>query len=326
MLKKDGQLQLFANSLPSYGHATDDLSHGLRYMPLSELIQKAKVQYNWKHSVKFLGYDDDSDEAIHNWQDRNCPPPNLLVASTVSGHAHLLYALETPVHKYDSARKAPLRYLGAVDVALTKALGADPGYTKLICNNPLSDRWVVFCFRQEPYDLDELASWLDLEPYQDRRKRLPAVGYGRNCTLFERLRLTAYKERRQPSLSEDIFLYHVQSRAMAINATFDKPLPMSEVRSTAKSVGKWTWTHMSPEGFREWQRRNGKRSGAVRAAKALELREQIIQTIQDCPTLTQGEIAALHGITQPAVSMHLREYKRTISDKGLTSGSEGASE
>ena len=325
MLQTARQLDLFKDSLPSRGFATDDLSTGLHFVPLSELILRAQVQYNWKHSVKYLAYDDDSDDALFNWEDRNCPPPNLLIRNGNNGHAHLLYALETPVHKYDenrrsgkkgpAAKQAPLRFLGAVDVALTETLGADPGYTKLICKNPLSTRWEVYCFRQETYDLNELASWLDLSKYSDKRRRLPDIGYGRNCTLFERLRLWAYKERRNPALSQETFLYRVRTRAMALNAEFEQPLPFSEVRSTAKSIGNWTWVHMSAEGFKAWQSKNGKRSGVVRRAKALELREKLVEARESCPTLTQGDIADLYGVTRQTVNKHLKEYKRTISDK-----------
>ena len=324
MLEKGLQLDLFKNSLPSHGFATDDLAAGLRFVPLFELILRAQIQFNWKHSVKYLAYDDDKEDALFGWEERGCPPPNLLIRNGLNGHAHLLYALETPVHKYTedrvsgkkgpAAKQAPLRYLAAVDVALTEALGADPGYTKLICKNPLSDRWEVFCFRQETYDLDELASWVDLSKYSDRRRRLPDIGYGRNCTLFERLRMWAYRERRQPMLSQETFLYRVRARAMALNAEFEKPLPANEVRNTAKSVGNWTWVHMSAEGFRAWQSKNGKRSGVVRREKALELRKRVVEAHESCPTLTQQDIADLYGINQATVSRHLKDYAGTISD------------
>ena len=39
--------------------------------------------------------------------------------------------------------------------------------------------------------------------------------------------------------------------ALTYNEAFTAPLPHSEVRHTAKSISKWTWTHMSPEGFIE---------------------------------------------------------------------------
>ena len=297
---------LFRDRLPSHGYATDDLQYGVRFLPMQQAIRKAIIQYNWRHSLGWLAYDLDSPTARFDWDDNSCPPPNLLILNPDNGHGHLLYGLEAPVHNYAEAREKPLRYLAAIDVALTEELGADPGYSKLLCKNPLSERWIVIYPRLELYDLDELASWVDLDKYRDRRRRLPTVGLGRNCTLFERLRIWAYRARRQPFLSEELFYDRVLCHGLALNAEFDPPLPHSEVRSTAKSVARWTWRHMSPEGFRARQRELGKRSGAARARKALGLRQQIVETAEQCPTLVQADIAAMFGIDQATVSRHLR--------------------
>jgi hypothetical protein len=318
-------LDTFRDRLPSHGFGTDDLRQGVRFLPLSQLIQKAIVQFNWKHSIGFLAYDLDSDNALFDWEDdHKIPPPNILILNPSNGHAHYLYALEQPVHKYAGASEKALRYLAAIDVAMTETLHADPGYAKLLCKNPLSDRWIVIYPRRELYDLDELESWVDLEAYQDRRRRLPAVGYGRNCTLFETLRVWAYRARRQPFLSEELFHDRVLCHAASINAGFDPPLPNGEVRSTAKSVTRWTWRNMSRESFIEYQREMGKRSGRARKVKALELRQRIVEAVEQCPNLSQADIAAMLGCSQQAVSYHLKLYQRTISDKGsIPAGSEG---
>ena len=313
-------IETFRNRLPSHGFATDDLAYGLRFVPVVDLIQKAIIQYNWRHSITWLVYDLDSPTARFDWGDRNCPPPNIQALNRDNGHAHLLYGLRVPVHNYPetakkpAARKKPLRFLAAIDVALTAELGADPGYSKLLCKNPLHDRWDVSYPRILLYDLDELADWVDLDKYQDRRRRLPTVGYGRNCTLFETLRIWAYRARRQPFLSEEMFREAVLHHALVINAGFSPPLPHNEVRSTAKSVSRWVWRKMSVEGFKAYQSAMGKRSGAARHAKAMELRANIIQTAIDCPTLTQADWAAMNGVTRETVNRHLRSVTRTISD------------
>lgn len=299
--------QIFLDRLPWHGYATDDLRGGLRVYPLSQLIQKALIQYNPKHSIGFLTYDVDSPTAFTDWEFDHSPPPNIIALNPNTGHAHLLYGLDLPVHKYVDAKQKPLRYLASVDIALTEELGADPGYAKLICKNPLSDRWIVSYPRETLYDLAELASWVDLEKYRDRRHRLPKIGYGRNCTLFETLRIWAYRARRQPFLSEEMFYNRVLIQAHAINDGFTPPLPHSEVRSTAKSVSRWTWRNMSPDSFRAYQSEMGKRSGVTRRLKSQELRKQIVETAYQCPTLTQVDIAAMFGVTQPCVSMHLKK-------------------
>lgn len=300
------QLELFRDRLPSHAFATDNLRHGLRFLPLHVAIQKAIIQYNWKHSIGWLAYDVDSSTARFDWTDNNSPPPNILILNPENGHGHLLYGLISPVHKYADAKEKPRRYLGAIDVAMTEELHADPGFTKLLCKNPLNDRWTVLFPRLELYDLDEFASWVDLSKYRDRRKRLPTVGYGRNCTLFETLRIWAYRARRQAYLSEELFYNAVLNHAMVINGGFSPPLPHSEIRSTAKSVARWTWRHMSAEGFRARQKQLSDKAGAARHEKAMDLRQSIIQTAQDCPTLVQADIAAMHGITRETVNRHLR--------------------
>ena len=322
---KDGPQKLFADSLPSHGYGTDNLEYGVRFMPLSELIQKAIVQFNWRHSVKFLAYDIDSESAIFDWYDNNYPPPNILVLNPSNGHAHYLYGLEVPVHKYEGASVKALRYMSAVDIALTETLKADPGYSKLLCKNPLSNKWIVSYPRQEAYDLDELSSWVDMDKYKDRRRRLPDIGYGRNVNLFNAVRSRAYRERREPFLSEELFRYSVSCHAMAVNAEFDKPLPHSEVRATVKSITRWTWRNISAAGFKQWGDDRRAVSARVRKEKSMNLRQQIVEAVEQCPSLSQEDIAAMMGCSRETVNRHLRAYKGSvtsvISDKGSNSGS-----
>ena len=314
----------FAERLPLHGLATDDIRQGLRIFERCQLLQKALIQYNARHSIGFIAYDIDSDNAFFDWEDDiNIPPPNILALNPQNGHCHYYYGLKSAVHKYAGASDKALRYLAAVDVAMTATLKADPYYTKLIGKNPLSDKWIVIYPRQELYDLDELASWVDIEKYQDRRRHLPTVGYGRNCTLFETLRRYAYKQRRDPRLSEKKFHALVLSHGHEINAGFTPPLTHNEVRSTAKSISRWTWAHMSPEGFSDRQRRCSALAADSRKRKAAELRQEILQTAKDCPTLTQSDVAALHGVNQGTVSRHLKATKEgLLSDMDAAYSSE----
>ena len=309
--------QVYRDRAPLHGYATDDVRSGLRMYAADTMLQKALAQHNAKHSLSWLVYDLDSESAFLDWQDVNAPPPNIVALNPDNGHAHLFYGLQVPVHNYATASHKALRYMAAVDIALTHALSADPGYSKLISKNPLHDRWIVLVPRADLYDLDELASWLDLKRYQDKRKRLPAEGYGRNCTLFETLRRWAYSERRkdQQYLSESMFQEAVTWRGLAINAEFVPPLPHSEVRSTCKSISRWTWARISREGFIAWQRKQSRAGNAAKQRKATERRERIVQTARECPELSQADIAAMCGVTQQTVSNHLRAYKYPISDK-----------
>ena len=290
----------------------------MHFVPVELLIQRALVQYNWKHSIGWLAYDLDSETARFDWSDKNCPPPNILALNPDNGHGHLLYGLKAPVHDYAEARDKPRRYLSAIDVALTAELGADPAYTKLLCKNPLNERWDVLFPRALLYDLDELAGWLDLDKYKDRRRRLPDVGYGRNDTLFNSLRRWAYSQRRnQRFLNEEMFRDVILNHGLVINSDFQTPLPHNEVRHTAKSVSRWTWRNLSPAGFIERQKRVSAIAGVKRHKEALELRQLIIEKRNEYPELgfNQQDIAAMCGVHQATVSRHLKEYKRTISEE-----------
>ena len=297
----------FRDRLPWHGYATDNPQYGVRVYPKIELLLRSIIEYNARHSVGFLVYDVDSTTAQFDWYDRMCAPPNMIAINKENEHGHYFYGLITPVHFYNGASDAARRYLGAVDVAMTEELGADPGYSKLLSKNPLHDRWDVIYPREALYTLDELASWVDMDKYRDRRRRLPAVGLGRNDTLFITLRKWSYSARRREAfLSEEMFRDVVLQHGLGINAEFQPPLPHSEVRATAKSISRWVWRKMSDEGFIAYQKSVSAIAGRKRHDKAMELRESIIKTREQCPDLTQEDIAALHGVTQQCVSKHLR--------------------
>jgi len=288
-------LSTFRERLPWHGFATDDLTHGLRLYPAAELLGKLLIQFHAKHSVAWLCYDVDDRGA---YEAARAPAPNLLIENPANEHCHVLYGLDVPVHNYAEARPAPQRFMAAVDIGLTALLGADPGYSKLICKNPFHPTWRTYVLRHALYDLAELADWMDLTRALDRRRNIAPVGFGRNCRLFEQLRRWSYRERRQPWLSEELFREAVLRQGLVWNADFAPPLPHAEVRAIAKSTTRWVWRRMSDEGFSAWQRKVGALGNAVRQARAAERNARIIETRSDCPTLTQDDIAALCGCSR----------------------------
>src|SRR5262245_63983896 len=92
-------------------------------------------------------------------------------------------------------------------------------------------------------------------------------GAGRNVTVFDELRALAYREVlkfKRDGASFEAWFARCQQVAMGINLQFPRALKLSEVRSIAKSVAKWTWRHFSPEKFRARQSACGRISGAKR--------------------------------------------------------------
>ncbi|MGL4602375.1 MAG: replication initiation protein, partial [Plesiomonas sp.] len=136
-------------------------------------------------------------------------------------------------------RAAPLKYAAAIENALRKKLGADTGYSGLICKNPNHTHWQIEVWQPELYTLDWLADYLDLGAANDR-EILPDYGLGRNCSLFDKTRKWAYRAIRQGWPKYDQWLQACYERANAYNLQFSEPLGDNEVMGIAKSVAKWT--------------------------------------------------------------------------------------
>jgi hypothetical protein len=300
-----GQLELFTEWLPDRPYCTEALG-SLRILPAVQALKKRYIQPNKPFDLRWLVYDVDRETAYIDWWDTPlCPAPSIIVYNRENGHCHFLYALTVPVYTQPEAHQAPLRFAAAVDVALTIALGADPGYAGLLCKNPLHEHWWTTVWQQEPYDLPWLSDSLDMEPYRDKRRHLPAIGLGRNCTLFEVTRRFAYTHRRvcpERALFTDIYAYaghYNESR-------FQYPLPVSEVRATARSVTKWVIRRMDDEGFLDWCHRRArygnKKSQEVRIAQAEERAEEISAYQQEHPESTTRLIGEVLGVSAMTIS------------------------
>ena len=238
-------LNTFENSIPQKPYCTDDLSLGLKIRPAEIAIKKRYIQPNKPTDLRWLIYDVDRSTAHYDWQDLHAPAPNFTVMNPDNGHAHLYYGLEVPVFMQMGAKQNPIRYVSSVDVALTQKLEADPAYAKLIAKNPLHGSWSLNIWNDRSYELAELADWLDLSAMTDRRVRLPEIGLGRNCNLFDATRFFAYREVRKPVenllfpelYSLESFILRCQCYAKLHN-TFSVPLPVRECETIGKSVGK----------------------------------------------------------------------------------------
>lgn len=296
-------LNTFKNNLPQKPYCTDDLNFGLKIRPAETAITKRYLQYNKPTDLRWFVYDIDRPTGHFDWYDiPHCPAPNISVMNRENGHAHLFYGLEVPVHLQTTAKKNPIRFASSIDVALIKTLNADEAYSELISKNPLNDFWDTKVWRNSSYDLSELADNLDLDKYKDARKRLPEIGLGRNCNLFDLTRFFAYREIRKPvenylfdeCYSEEDFIQRCIWYSHNHN-DFKTPLPQREILSIGKSVGKWVYRNMSPAGFLEWAENRRKKSVEVRQ----ELSEEKQRTARALLELgyKKKEIASMLKIT-----------------------------
>jgi len=311
-------LQPFRDHLPAKPYCTDDLSAGLRVLPLKAALGKAYIQHNGPGMVWTLAFDVDRQIVDPSdwwpvWDTANLPPPNVATQTIRTGRGHLLYFLAAGVCTTSAARLKPMEYLAAIERAYTVALGADSGYAKLVTKNPCSQRWRVWEIHGNLYTLDELAAWVELTPHSSPLDASQAYGTGRNVTLFHETRFWAYSAIRDYWAPNGLPQWQkaVLGRLEALNAQFQHPLPHSEIKATAKSISRWTWRKITPQGLREiierthtpeQQRARGKKGGMA--------------------ATNQAEIAALggkaRGKARRATRDGLRATARLLRAQGMT--------
>ena len=125
--------------------------------------------------------------------DCNLPRSLFFVGNRENGHAHLIYALRTPVLKTSMAHIKPLKYLQAITEAYCERLHADPMYSGLISKNPWSDHWRVVQTGDMIYDMEFLADAVGKELSRKPTKKPVEyiAGLERNCWIFEHVRVWA---------------------------------------------------------------------------------------------------------------------------------------
>jgi hypothetical protein len=340
----------FVSSLPQYIRATSDFSTGLKKSALKNTALKDDyIQFNESNCVAWIVFDIDRGwRSANAWHDASVAGPNFIIQNPASGNCHYFYKLKTPVYLKTSdskVRTAPEDYLNAIKIALTTALAADENYTHLICKNPLSTKWRVLECHSTAFELFELSKNLILrskfDTFLKRRKKQierrfaqndPHYVQGRNCALFDDLRQYAYsfvKGHKASRGTFDSFYDHLFEYAKNLNAQFSIALPFSEIKSTVKSVAKWTWNKftgnvetckrgimgfgqtrrenpelvaLSPEEIKKRQRASANRSQKIKRATTEEkIKSAIKALIEAKEELNNSAIARKAELTRKSV-------------------------
>jgi hypothetical protein len=314
------QLKYFKDTLPKKPFCADDYHFGKIIRDAKSAVTRKHIQPNSPFEICWITFDCDSETALMDWDDNHCPPPNIVAVNPENGHAHLFYSLKVPVHvKHGEtqARVHPLRYLAAIDGALTKMLQADKNYKKELCKNPLHPFWQVYTIKKESYDLGTLASWVLPADY-DYTEHVEKSGYGRHCDLFDQVRFWAYKEIRYfNSGTYGAWYQYVKDKANELNK-YKIPLPSCDIRSVAKSVSKYVWNNMSSHSFKEWGEARRKRSIEVRHGSATENAERAL--FLRSQGKSHREIAEVLGVTRRRIGQYLGGGKFVISDDSPRGG------
>ena len=288
-------LKNFTDHLPTRPYCTNDPTLGQTVRGKNVALTYANIQPNTSGKVVYLSFDVDHNDGATAFDRLNAPPPTLSIENPANGHAHLLYALEVPVPRTDAARIKPVLYLAACQEGLRRKLGADPGYSGHLCKNPLHDRWNTQSYAGT-YQLGDFAEWFDIPKPADMAKRVrdpDYAGLGRNCTLFEKLRVESYRMVRKFWLPGGFEPFRETMRLLGedLNAQFLIPLPLSEVKAAAFSIARWVWKHFNPADFRAIQARRGARKGAEKRAALMPL---VLKLIGEGKS--QREVAAAVGV------------------------------
>jgi hypothetical protein len=228
-------------------------------------------------------FDIDRQDAYFAWSDANLPTPTWIAKNRQNGHAHIGYMLLAPVCTTHRAKQNVIQYLAKIEQAYSLALGADRGYTGLITKNPCHGTWENHTFGVQPYDLNYLADFVELQELKTDLKEVS--GLGRNCMMFDTVRFWAYEAIRAfISGSPDSWYAEVLKVATNANGAFLEPLPHSEVKATAKSIARWVWRNHSDAHvkFIERQAAKGRKGdsshgGKARSAQYSDIRQEALK-------------------------------------------------
>lgn len=301
-------------------YCSDDLKeHGIWRENKRFVANMPYCQLNRDNSYRYLIYDLDEAESALNWYANNLPPPTYIAQSRDKpeneeigeGRCHVAYRLARPVYTTETAHLKAIHYLHRIDRGLTKALGADPTYAKLITKNPLHPKWRVTFLNPQPFELDYLADFVDMDLPKD--KYTDNYGLGRNCTVFDLVRLWGYravKTFQAENCSFDVWHRAVFLRVQEENAKFSEGLPISEVKAIAKSIAKWIWSHFSYEEFLEIQTRRACKGGKARSKGYSDVRQQAFQMSLNGFNKTQ--IAEVLGVSRQTVINWLKNPQKYI--------------
>ena len=235
------QLELFnPKRLPQAPYCTTGKGNAVVIRRLSSALKNPLLQINLPFLTWWLVFDVDQPQAGLAWEDAGLPLPTWCAVNPENGHAHIVYALSIPVKTAEASNLKALRYLAAVYDAMASKMQADKQYSGLLTKNPTHKQWRTYWGCRTPYELGELAEYIDLKnitPSADSDQ----CGYGRNCTLFDSLRKWAYVAVRQYR-GDKITLWReaVATQALKLNQ-FAMPLDAKEAQGIGKSVAKWVW-------------------------------------------------------------------------------------
>ena len=263
ILQKEYSRSDFINQIISRPFCTDDFKRdGIYRTNKRRALNSVYIEHNNDSFINSIVSDIDSDTAAIAWQDADIPKPNFITQNPANGHAHLFYALSSPVCITENARRKPQKLLKGVIEGLTERLGADPCYTGKITKNPLNPRWRTFWNEQPRFELNYLCEFIDTNKRVKKEVRKSIVAEGRNTALFDTLRFYAYSIIFKYQKNDDFcgFMSALQEEAENINDSFEDQLGFKEINHTIRSISYWVWGTFDSDTFSEIQSNRAKKA------------------------------------------------------------------
>lgn len=265
-LRLENTLEIYKSKLPPKPYHTNDYYFGKKIGGLDTAIKSNHIQPNSLTHKYFMIFDLDSHLSVLDWADKGLPAPHLITRNLDNGRSHMTYILNTSVKNDVRGLLKPLKYFADVEHGLAVRVGADMNYNGLLTKNPFkSSAYKVLSYQDTPYDLDYLNEFVDKDLVKkqrdEKRKQKIEDGFasGRNCTLFENLRIWAYANWHRCYSSE--LRSNILDQAMAFN-TFECQLGTREVETIADSVYRFINRHFSIERLNELKSERAKQSRA----------------------------------------------------------------
>lgn len=306
--------EIFETNLP-YKPYCSDVKGVLQIRPRATAKNKNYIQYNEPNTIRWLTYDCDYAGALDHIGQNQLPAPNLAAINKQNGKSHLFYGLETPVCVTENGREKPKKFLQAINFCLTEALQSDMGFNQFISKNPLKNElWEVYEIKPTLYDLNEFLEYFTLPNKIPHKAKI--TGVGRNITLFENSRRWAYRQvlGYRVTGNKEGFFKAVLEHCEKFNAeNFPTPLNYAEVKSTAKSISKWTWTkytaRWTDEQFSQVQSKRGKSGGKSSGQKRLDktFESRVMANLYSMVGMSQKDIAAILNTKQQNISLWLKD-------------------
>ena len=263
ILQKEYSRSDFINQIISRPFCTDDFKRdGIYRTNKRRALNSVYIEHNNDSFINSIVFDIDSDTAAIAWQDADIPKPNFITQNPANGHAHLFYALSSPVCITENARRKPQKLLKGVIEGLTERLGADPCYTGKITKNPLNPRWRTFWNEQPRFELNYLCEFIDTNKRVKKEVRKSIVAEGRNTALFDNLRFYAYSIIFKYQKNDDFcgFMSALEEEAENINDSFEDQLGFKEINHTIRSISSWVWGTFDSDTFSEIQSNRAKKA------------------------------------------------------------------